>query len=156
MHNRQHSTISDVLLVLGDFNARVGCGMQGDVWSGVRRRHSLGNCNEAGEDFLEFCAVNRLTIMNTCMVLHESYTPGYVEAPSYTKLLHMIDYIVMRAEQRTLCRDVQVMRGATCWTDHFMDRGRISLSFPRSSRKTHFSSQFPMQGDERVLSRKAR
>ena len=50
----------------------------------------------------------------------------------------MIDYIVMRAGQRKLCTDVQVMRGATCWSDHHMIRGkvRIELSLPKKSRAT--------------------
>ena len=57
---------SDVLLLLGDFNARVGCSVaDGDVWKGVRGQHGVGCCNEAGERFLEFCAVNQFTIMNT-------------------------------------------------------------------------------------------
>ena len=36
----------------------------GDVWRGVRGRHGVGCCNEAGEKFLEFCAVNQFTIMS--------------------------------------------------------------------------------------------
>ena len=38
---------------------------ENDVWREVRVRHGVGSCNEAGERFLEFCAVNGLTIMNT-------------------------------------------------------------------------------------------
>ena len=39
-----------------------------------------------------------------------------------TKRCHMIDFVVMRAEQRVVCRDVQVMRGTNCWTDHLLAR----------------------------------
>ena len=47
-------------------SARVGCSVaDGDVWRGVRGQHGVGCCNEAGEMFLEFCAVNQFTIMNT-------------------------------------------------------------------------------------------
>ena len=31
-----------------------------------------------------------------------------------TKKCNMIDFVMMRAEQRVVCRDVQVMRGANC------------------------------------------
>ena len=39
---------SDVLMLLGDFHARVGSGGDYDLWLGVRGRHGVGVCNEAG------------------------------------------------------------------------------------------------------------
>ena len=66
-------TISSVcqdylLLVVGDFNARVGSNhpelVKGE-WSGVRSNHGVGNVNGAGRALLTFCAVNGLTVMNT-------------------------------------------------------------------------------------------
>ena len=53
-----------------------------------------------------------------------------------TKQWHMIDYIMMRATQRQLCCDVQVMRGASCWTDHNMIRARVRITLPRSPQPT--------------------
>ena len=44
----------------------------------------------------------------------------------------MIDFIVMRAEQRVVCKDVQVMRGANCWTYGSLfcqKKEKISLPF---------------------------
>ena len=58
--------VDDILLALGYFNARVGKRERAnDLWRTVRGKHGLGSCNEAGEQLLEFCAVNNLTIMNT-------------------------------------------------------------------------------------------
>ena len=52
-----------ILVTLRDFNARVGVLDQGsDMWCGVLGRHEH---NLAGEEFLEFCAANSLSIMNT-------------------------------------------------------------------------------------------
>ena len=48
-----------------------------------------------------------------------------------TKRSHMIDYVIMRSSQHVLCTDVQVMRGANCWTDHQMIRVRIRMTYPR-------------------------
>ena len=57
---------SDKLLMLGDFNARVGYHRsEGDVWSGVLGYYGLDVRNQAGEDFLHFCEINQLSIMNT-------------------------------------------------------------------------------------------
>ena len=58
--------VGDVVLLLGDFNAHVGKrSSEDDVWREVRGLHGLGTCNEAGEQLLELCAINNLTIMNT-------------------------------------------------------------------------------------------
>ena len=43
----------------------------------------------------------------------------------------MIDLVVFRATQRFYCRDVQVMRGATCWTDHKLVRAKLRTDLPK-------------------------
>ena len=47
----------------------------------------------------------------------------------------MIDFVVMRAEERVVCRDVQVMRGANCWTDHKLVRAKLKDTVPRSAKR---------------------
>ena len=39
----------------------------------------------------------------------------------------MIDLLLMRAKQRFCCRDVQVMRSATCCTDHNLVRAKLKI-----------------------------
>ena len=58
---------SDVLIIVGDFNARVGSGVRGEdnVWNGVRGCHGVGRMNESGEALLSWCALNGLVVMNT-------------------------------------------------------------------------------------------
>ena len=54
------------VLMLGDFNTRVGyCKSDDDVWSAVLGHHGLDVRNQAGEEFLSFCEINQLLIMNT-------------------------------------------------------------------------------------------
>ena len=43
----------------------------------------------------------------------------------------VIDLVMVRAGQRKCCRDVQVMRGADCWTDHKLVRAKLRLGLPR-------------------------
>src|SRR6218665_2560057 len=53
----------DVIMVIGDFNAKVGHHQGGD--GDTIGRHGLGKQNEAGERLVEFCKGNNLGIMNT-------------------------------------------------------------------------------------------
>ena len=56
---------NDILVMLGDFNARVGVLDTGNnLWQGVIGKHGLSERNLVGEECLEFCALNQLSIMN--------------------------------------------------------------------------------------------
>lgn len=53
----------DVFLLVGDFNARMGCSERrddGSMWNGVRGYHGTGKMNENGEALLTFCVLNDL------------------------------------------------------------------------------------------------
>ena len=121
----------DLLLMVGDFNARVGSteqGGNGETWAGVRGAHGVGKMNEAGADLLSFCALNELTIMNTCF--QKKNIHKFTWQHPGTKEWHCIDYVVMRQKQRRLCRDVGVVRSADCWTDHKLLCAKILMKVP--------------------------
>ena len=118
---------SDLLLLLGDFNARVGCSDTNG--RGIRGRYGIGAGNKAGDRLLEFCAVNQLTVMNTWFAKKDIHLATW-QHPA-TRQQYMIDYVLMCAGQRTVCTDVQVMRGASCWTDHHMVRAKLRVGLPR-------------------------
>ena len=121
---------NDILVMLGDFNARVGTlDPRNDLWHGVLGRNGKSERNLAGEEFLEFCAANQFTIMNTWFQKKEIHQGTWMHPA--TKKCHMIDFVVMRAGQRVYCRDVQVMRGANCWTDHKLVRAKLKVVVPR-------------------------
>ena len=125
---------ADLLILLGDFNSRVGSSRgDSDLWRDIRGKYGVGECNVAGEKFLEFCALNQLTIMNTWFQKRHHHLTTW-KHPA-TKQWHMIDYVVMRTGQRAYCTDVQVMRGANCWSDHCMIRARLRLCLPHRKRK---------------------
>ena len=55
-----------ILIVMGDFNAKIGEGAQGTVFG----RFGLGVRNEAGDCLLDFSRSNDLTNSNTCFKQH--------------------------------------------------------------------------------------
>ena len=132
---------SDVLVLLGDFNARVGRrDPENDLWRGTLGVHGLDERNDAGEEFLEFCATNQLTIMNSWFQKKEIHLGTWMHPA--TKKHHMIDFVIMRASQKMLCMDVRVMKGANCWSDHRMVRARLRIK-TNSSGKSEGSSSIP-------------
>ena len=124
----------DILVILGDWNVRVGSQKENHLWEGVLGKHGLGNVNEAGLFLLSFCGTNGLTIMNTFFEKKDIYKQSW-QHPG-TKVWHCIDYVIMRQSQRRRCVDVQVMRGAECWSDHKMVRARLSLLSRRPRRQS--------------------
>ena len=121
---------NDVLIIAGDFNARVGSRTKGSSeWMGVLGCHGIGKVNDQGMAFLQFCMINSLTIMNTWFE-KRAYQKQTWQHPG-TKAWHCIDYVLMRQNQRKLCNDTQVMRGADCWTDHKLIRSKLQLQLCR-------------------------
>ena len=57
----------DVLFIIGDWNAKVGC----QETPGVTGKFSLGVQNEAGQRLIDFCQENALVIANTLFQQHE-------------------------------------------------------------------------------------
>ena len=118
----------DILLLIGDFNARVGSSdrVSGNRnWDGVRGYHGVGQMNESGEALLSFCALNGLTILNTYFEKKSIHKNTWQHPGS--KKWHCIDYIIMRQRQRRMCCDVTVLRSADCWTDHKLLRAKLQL-----------------------------
>ena len=69
----------------------------------------MTECNLAGHELLEFCAINKLSIMNTWFQKKEIHQGTWTHPA--TKRCHTIDFVMMRAEQRVHCKDVRAMRG---------------------------------------------
>ena len=105
---------SDKLILLGDFNARIGQDHQ--VWEGVIRHHGVGKCNSNGLLLLRTCATHGLAITNTMFRLPTRNKTSWMHPRS--KNWHLIDYIIVRAKDRQDVRVTKAMCGTDCWADH--------------------------------------
>ena len=122
---------SDKLLLLGDFNARVGTDFKN--WNRVLGHHGTGKMNSNGQRLLSLCAENDLTITNTLFRQANKYKTTWMHPR--TKLWHMIDFVICRKQDSNDVKITKAMRGAECWTDHRLVRSVLSMHITPMHRK---------------------
>nr|VZI51978.1 unnamed protein product [Spirometra erinaceieuropaei] len=109
-----NSTKADKLIVLGDFNARVGT--DHTAWRGVLGPHGLRGSIDNGLLLLRTCAEHRLILTNTFFCLPEREKSTWRRPRS--RQWHLLDYVLVRRRDQ---RDVLVTKaivGADGWTGH--------------------------------------
>ena len=121
----------DKILVLGDFNARVG--RDSEAWKGVLGKHGVGNCNDNGRLLLELCTQHQLTITNTVFQQKNSLKTTWMHPRS--KHWHILDYVLVRQKDLKDVLHTRVMPSAECHTDHRLVRCKLKLKFKPKPKK---------------------
>ncbi|XP_040289820.1 LOW QUALITY PROTEIN: uncharacterized protein LOC121002429 [Bufo bufo] len=105
---------TDRVILLGDFNARVGS--NDSTWDGVIGKNGINTCNSNGLLLLKTCAAHDLVITNTIFRLPTSKKTSWMHPRS--KNWHLIDYVIVRRKDYRKLRVTKAMPSADCWTDH--------------------------------------
>ena len=114
---------TDKVLLLGDFNARVGKDHEG--WEGVLGKHGVGVENQNGTTLLSFCSQNDLKITNTLFQQPDRFK--YTWMHPGTKKWHMIDYVITRQRDVKDVHHTRAMCGTCHWTDHRLVKCKLAI-----------------------------
>ncbi|VDM00861.1 unnamed protein product [Schistocephalus solidus] len=104
----------DMLIVLGDFNARVGTDHA--AWQGMLGPHSLGSCNDNSLLLLRTSAEHRFLLTNTFSRLPTREKARWMHPRS--RRWHPLDYFLVQRRDRQDVLVTKVIRDADGWTDH--------------------------------------
>ena len=108
----------DKLILLGDFNERVG--RAAHIWTGVLGNHGVGNSNSNDLQLLSLCAEHGLVIRNTLFQLRNMHNLSWMHPRS--KKCHLLDYVIVKQSDIQDVLITRVMRGA----DGLMDGQTIA------------------------------
>ena len=114
---------SHKLLLMGDFNARVGT--DHISWENVISSHGIGNENSNGTRLLSLCAQNELCITNTFFQQANRHKTTWMHPGS--KQWHMIDYVITRQRDIKEVFHTRAMCGSTVWSDHRLVRSKLAF-----------------------------
>ena len=115
---------ADKVVILGDFNARVG--KDAETWH-VLGKHGVVKLNSNGLMLLQFCTEMEFQLTNTMFQMKDKFKTTWMHPRS--KQWHFIDFLLVRRRDIVDVQIVRAMRGAECWTDHRLVRGKVK---PRS------------------------
>ena len=108
-----NSSTKDTVMVMGDFNAKVGdTTITGDMMGS----HGLGTANECGRKLVYFCKENRLLICNTQFQQHPRRK--YMWRSSNGMYRNQIDFITIQKRWKSSILKCRAYLGADCDSDH--------------------------------------
>ncbi|BHF68606.1 hypothetical protein SprV_0301164300 [Sparganum proliferum] len=116
-------SMADKLIVLGDFNARVGTDHA--AWRGVLGPHGLERSNDSGLLLLRTCAAHRLTLINTFFRLPTPEKATWM----HPRLQHwrLLDYVHVRRLDQMDVLVTKTILGADGLTDHRLVIFKMSI-----------------------------
>ena len=122
---------SHYLILMGDFNAKVG--RHADQWEGCIGRFGLPSpvCDN-GQRLLDLCTANSLAITDTMFQHKRIHLATWRSNDGITK--NQIDHILVRQRDAVTAHDCRAYRGADVGSDHYLLICKLKLKLKRTRR----------------------
>ena len=118
----------NMIVVMGDLNAKIGSDNEG--YEAVMGKEGLGEMNDNGERFADFCDIQDLVIGGSVFP-HRKIHKATWKHPNGT-VENQIDHIAYSRKFRRCISDVRVKKGATVGSDHYLVVGSLRLKLKKN------------------------
>jgi len=123
---------SELIVVGGDLNGYVGTNVDG--YDGVHGEHGFGERNADGQRILEFCDAMELIVTNTCFKRQKNKLANHVSGGT----MSATDHLLLRGCDRRHIKNVKVIAGEECVSQHWLLVGDVVISSaPRKKKRMH-------------------
>jgi len=118
------------LIVLGDWNAKIGTGAHED-WPAIAGKFGLGGANVRGARLLEFAEMNDFVIANTLHPHKKSRRYTWTSSDGYTR--NQIDYILIQRKFKSsvVASKTRSYPGADVGSDHNLAMMNLKIKLRR-------------------------
>lgn len=116
---------NEITILLGDLNAKVGAGRDGNIVG----PHGLGERNERGDRFVDWCKMHNQVIMNTWFKQHPRRL--YTWTSPGDRARNQIDFITINSRFRNAIKSCRTFPGADVDSDHNPVIANLRLSLKR-------------------------
>lgn len=125
------TTPRDVLIVMGDMNAKVG--QDNTRRELIIRKEGIGDINENGKPFADFCCHNDLVIGGTTFPHKDIHKTTWKLPDMRTR--NQIDHIKVARTWRKSMQDVRVYRGADIESDYQLLVAKFKIKIARATKQ---------------------
>ncbi|KAF0770345.1 craniofacial development protein 2-like [Aphis craccivora] len=120
-----------IIILLGDFNAKIGKEECFKTTTGSNSLHQLSNNN--GFRLIELATGRGLKIKSTSFP-HKEIHKGICRSPD-SRYINQIDHVLVNARFSNSVLDVRTFRGAECGSDHFLVVGKLKVKLKRAKKR---------------------
>lgn len=121
----------DMLILCGDFNAKIGRERMYKPTIGIHSLHNTSNDN--GMRLIQLAASNNLLVKSTMFEHKDIHKQTWISNDGITR--NQIDHILVDARHASNVLDVRSLRGADADTDHILVRAKVRMRISNHKNK---------------------